>query len=111
MSSGEKAGLQNARVLKEENAVNRQRKEDFFKGLDPSVSGKHAETVYRDKQGKKVDPKLEKLKQKEKKRATEEENEQFMTWGKGFVRSSLQFCTCIMFCLLPLLQNGPSQES
>ncbi len=87
MSSGARAGLQNAQLLKEENATVRKRQEDFFKGLDPSVSGRNAETVYRDKQGKKVDPKLEKLKQREAERAKEEENEKFMTWGKGCVQS------------------------
>ncbi len=83
MSSGAKAGLQNAQALKEENAMVRQRQENFIKEMDPSMSGRHAETVYRDKQGKKVDPRLEKLKQREKERAMEEENEKFMTWGKG----------------------------
>ena len=83
MTSGARAGLQNAQALKEENALVRKKQEDYFKSLDPSVSGKHAETVYRDKQGRKVDPKLEKLRKKEKEKEMEEENEKFMTWGKG----------------------------
>ena len=85
MSSGARAGLQNAQALKEENALVRKKQEDYFKSLDPSVSGKHAETVYRDKRGRKVDPKLEKLQRKEKEKEMEEENEKFMTWGRGYV--------------------------
>ncbi len=104
MSSGARAGLQNAQLLKEENAIVRKRQEDFFKDLDPSVSGRHAETVYRDKQGKKVDPKLEKLKQREAERAKEEENEKFMTWGKGCVQST---CSVLITDLLPLRCRYP----
>ena len=90
MSSGAKAGLQSAQILKEENAMVRKRQEDFFRSLDPSLSGRHAETVYRDKKGKKVDPKLEKLKEREKEREMEEENERFMKWGRGYVHTCMR---------------------
>ena len=83
MASGVKAGLQSAKVLKHENALARERQEKFYKGLEPDLSGKHAETVYRDKTGQKIDPKLEKVKQREEERMKMEENTQFMEWGRG----------------------------
>ena len=83
MASGVKAGLQNAEVLKHENALARERQEKFYKGLEPDLSGKHAETVYRDKTGHKIDPKLEKVKQREEERRKMEEDTQFMEWGRG----------------------------
>ena len=83
MASGVKAGLQSAKVLKHENALARERQEKFYKGLEPDLSGKHAETVYRDKTGHKIDPKLEKVKQREEERRKMEEDTQFMEWGRG----------------------------
>ena len=83
MASGVKAGLQSAKVLKHENVLARERQEKFYKGLEPDLSGKHAETVYRDKTGQKIDPKLEKVKQREEERRKMEEDTQFMEWGRG----------------------------
>ena len=83
MASGVKAGLQSAKVLKHENALAREKQEKFYKGLEPDLSGKHAETVYRDKTGHKIDPKLEKVKQREEERKKMEEDTQFMEWGRG----------------------------
>lgn len=51
--------------------------------MDPSESGQGAETVYRDKHGHKINPKLERLKQKQEERKKMEEEEKFMEWGKG----------------------------
>ena len=83
MASGVKAGLQSAEVLKHENALARERQEQYYKGLESDLSGKHAETVYRDKTGQKIDPKLEKVKQREEERRKMEEDTQFMEWGRG----------------------------
>lgn len=83
MASGAKSGLQSAEELKRENALSRQRQEDFYKSLDPALSGRHAETVRRDKRGRKIDPKLEKIQQREKERQATEEKEKFMEWGRG----------------------------
>ena len=83
MASGVKAGLQSAEVLKCENALARERQEQFYKSLESDLSGKHAETVYRDKTGQKIDPKLEKVKQREEERRKMEEDTQFMEWGRG----------------------------
>ena len=45
--------------------------------------GRYAETVYRDKYGKKIDSKLEKIKKREEERKKDESNEVFMEWGRG----------------------------
>ena len=83
LASGATAGLQAAELLRRENAETRDRQETFYKTLDPTVSGKHAETVYRDKEGRKIDPKMERARKREEERRKEEENEQFMEWGRG----------------------------
>ena len=51
--------------------------------MDASLSGRDAETVHRDKHGRKRDLKFEKLKQREKERKKMEDDAKFMEWGKG----------------------------
>ena len=51
--------------------------------MDPSDSGRGAETIYRDKEGRKINPKLERLKQKQEEKKKLEEEEKFMEWGRG----------------------------
>lgn len=55
----------------------------MFATMDPSISGKGSETVYRDKMGRKKDIKLERIKRREEERKETEENEKFMEWGSG----------------------------
>ena len=57
--------------------------EPLLHGLDSTMSGRHAETVYRDKEGRKIDPKLERIKAEQEERRKQEENEKFMLWGRG----------------------------
>ena len=76
-------GLQSAEVLREENAAARVREQELFQRMDPSESGRGAETVYRDKSGRKINPKLERLKQKQEEEKKLEEQQKFMEWGKG----------------------------
>ena len=57
-------GLQNVELLRQEIADARERQREKFRVMDPSESGQRAETVYRDKEGRKINPKLERLKQK-----------------------------------------------
>ena len=57
--------------------------EPLLHGLDSIMSGRHAETVYRDKEGRKIDPKLERIKAEQEERQKQEENEKFMLWGRG----------------------------
>ena len=83
MSSGTKAGLQDAETLRRENAAAHAREQELYRSMDPSESGRGAETVYRDKMGRKINPKLERLKQKEEEKKKLEEEEKFMQWGRG----------------------------
>lgn len=55
----------------------------MFATMDPSISGKGSETVYRDKMGRKKDIKLERIKRREEERKETKENEKFMEWGRG----------------------------
>lgn len=87
LASGATAGLQAAELLRRENAQTRDRQETFYKTLDPAVSGKHAETVYRDKEGRKIDPKMERARKREEERRKDEENAQFMEWGRGVAQT------------------------
>lgn len=83
MTTGKKSGLQSAEVLRQENAEARTREKEKFQAMDPSDSGRGAETVYRDKEGRKINPKLERLKQKQEEEKKLEEKEKFMEWGRG----------------------------
>ena len=51
--------------------------------MDPSESGRGAETVYRDKEGRRINLKLERLKKMQEENKKMEEEEKFMEWGKG----------------------------
>lgn len=57
--------------------------EPLLHGLDSTKSGRYAETVYRDKDGRKIDHKLERIKAEQEERQKREENEKFMLWGRG----------------------------
>ena len=83
MTSGTSAGLQSAEVLRRENALAKEREEKLLQEMDSTVSGQGAKTVYRDKMGRKINPKLERLKQMQEEKKKLEEEEQFMQWGKG----------------------------
>ena len=69
--------------MKQENERKWQREAEMFATMDPSISGKGSETVYRDKMGRKKDIKLERIKRREEERKETEENEKFMEWGRG----------------------------
>ena len=55
----------------------------MFARMHANATGRGAETVHRDKSGRKRDFKVEEGKKKEDERKKEEENEKFMEWGKG----------------------------
>ena len=78
-----KAGLHSAAELREENERTRQRENEVFARMNSSTTGKDAETIHRDKRGRKRDFKVEEVKKREEERKKEEENEKFMEWGKG----------------------------
>ena len=81
--SGIKPGLQSAHGLKEEIAAAKIAKEKYYRNLDTNLSGRNAETVYRNKEGKRIDPKMEKVLSKEDQRKKMEEDEKFAQWGRG----------------------------
>ena len=81
--AGRKAGLLSASDLKTENEKKRAQEADKFSRMDPSISGKGSETVYRDKMGRKKDMKLDRIKRREEERKEMEDNEKFMEWGRG----------------------------
>jgi pre-mRNA-splicing factor CWC26 len=55
----------------------------MFARMSSSTTGQGADTVHRDKTGRKRDFKVEEAKKKEEERKKQEENETFMEWGKG----------------------------
>ena len=55
----------------------------MFSRMSSSATGEGAETVHRDKEGRKRDLTVEKAKKKEEERKKLEEDEKFMEWGKG----------------------------
>ena len=83
MLSGAKVGLQPAHGLKDEVRAAKEAKEKYYRNLDASLSGRNAETVYRDKEGKRVNPKMEKILTREEERKKLEEDERFAQWGRG----------------------------
>jgi len=84
LASGAIAGLQHASDVKKqaEDVINRQKAK--FAGVDPSLMGKDAQTVYRDRRGRKLEGLEAFTRQKEGKFTSEEE--QNMEWGKGKVQ-------------------------
>lgn len=82
MLSGTSAGLQSADVLRAEIIEAKKERERFIREMDPEISGRQSETVYR-KDGVRVDPKLERIRRRKEEMKKMEEDEQFMQWGRG----------------------------
>ena len=83
MTSGGKAGLQSSSTMRDEIRQARKREEEMFHQMDASVSGKGAATVFRDKEGRRVDPRLERMKQRKKEEKEAEHLEKYAQWGRG----------------------------
>ncbi|XP_792607.3 BUD13 homolog [Strongylocentrotus purpuratus] len=81
--SGAKAGLSDAAALRRENEATRRRTNEAYSRLDDDVSGKNADTIFRDKTGRRRDLKEEKRLKKEEEAKKAEEDEKFLEWGKG----------------------------
>lgn len=81
--SGRKAGLLTASDLKRENERKRTEEVEMYSKMDPSISGKGSETVYRDKMGRVKDIKMDKVKSREQERKEIEDDKKFMEWGRG----------------------------
>ncbi|KAG0261014.1 hypothetical protein BG011_001433 [Mortierella polycephala] len=86
MSSGAAVGLQTAHQVKRDMEKKQQAHIDRMRALDPTKSGRDAETVYRDSQGRKVDRVQEKIEAAETARREVERQERQMEWGKGLVQ-------------------------
>ncbi|XP_035699250.1 BUD13 homolog [Branchiostoma floridae] len=87
--SGKRAGLQDAQSLREEAKMIKAKEKAMFDRMNEEVSGKNAETVYREK-GRKRDLKAEKIKQREEENKAREEQEKYMEWGRGVAQTKQQ---------------------
>eukprot|EP00794_Sanderia_malayensis_P000328 gene328-960_t len=83
IKTGKTSGLQSADLLREENQRKRVEEDAYFARMENSLSGKGTDTVYRDKSGKRIDPKLERIKKRELEEEKAKEDEKFLKWGKG----------------------------
>eukprot|EP01135_Chromosphaera_perkinsii_P001008 Nk52_evm22s156 gene=Nk52_evmTU22s156 len=89
LSSGARAGLQSGEDARKEAERLRSSQKERYERADPELLGRGAETVHRDKStGKKLDAKLEKLKQREAEAEEAAKMEKYMKWGKGVVQQS-----------------------
>lgn len=83
MVSNKKASIKISEEIQRENILVKNQQKEYCEGLDLTISSKHAETVYRDKEGRRIDPKLEMLKKEQEERLMQKENEKFALWGRG----------------------------
>ncbi|EGT56718.1 hypothetical protein CAEBREN_10888 [Caenorhabditis brenneri] len=82
---GKKSGLQSAKDLKEESDKLKAKNAKMFEDMDTSVSGRFADTVYRQKQTKRKGRDAEEDQEKKEREAkkTEELKEKYKDWNKG----------------------------
>ncbi|KAJ3069340.1 hypothetical protein HK102_006947 [Quaeritorhiza haematococci] len=83
MADGTAAGLQTGKSLRRDLESRKRERDEAFKRIDSSLTGKGAATIYRDKFGKKVDIAAQRAEEAAKKRKEEAEEEARMEWGKG----------------------------
>ncbi|KNC81532.1 hypothetical protein SARC_06159 [Sphaeroforma arctica JP610] len=91
MADGTKAGLVEASMVVEAGRRKKEKEDRDFAKLDEATMGRHAETVRRDKKtGKKIDPKLERLQQRDADNKREAAEHAALRWGKGAVQERTQ---------------------
>lgn len=83
MTDGTNAGLRTGRDLKEEIDQKKREESHRFLQMDPSISGRGAETVYRDKQGKRLEGVEEFLHLQQGQPKPEDKP---LEWGKGLTQ-------------------------
>lgn len=89
-SSAGTVGLQSAETFKTDMDLKRRRDADAFKSADPTLAGQGAATVFRDKQGRKIDVVAEARRKAEEKEARDvAEAEAKYDWGTGRVQKDL----------------------
>ncbi|GJJ68948.1 pre-mRNA-splicing factor CWC26 [Entomortierella parvispora] len=79
-------GLQTAQEGRRELERKRREEEARMRALDPAKSGRDAETVYRDAQGRKIDRVQEKIEKAAAAKKELEKQEKMMEWGRGLVQ-------------------------
>ncbi|KAI5066274.1 hypothetical protein GOP47_0018898 [Adiantum capillus-veneris] len=84
MGDGTAAGLQSGRELAKETMMKKKSESKRVKELDISISGRNANTVYRDKHGKRLEGVEEILKLQQAEEPKKEEKP--LEWGKGLVQ-------------------------
>ena len=87
MTDGRQAGLTSDKDLAEELAKKKLFEAKRMKEMDPSVSGRHAETVYRDKRGKRLEGLEELLRQQQ---GDVKPQAKPLEWGKGLAQKREQ---------------------
>ncbi|RVE63812.1 hypothetical protein OJAV_G00140270 [Oryzias javanicus] len=87
MLSGGKAGLVSVEILREEQKENRRREKNNQPLEDES---RNAETVFRDKSGKRRDLTSEREEQKRKAGEKAAKDEKYAQWGKGLAQSQME---------------------
>jgi len=79
-------GLQSAAEVAAANRLKKARIKEQFARTAPGKSGQFAETVHRDKDGKKLDTALERIRMRREEAKKEEAAEKAAKWGKGIVQ-------------------------
>ncbi|RXM94201.1 BUD13-like [Acipenser ruthenus] len=87
MLSGGAAGLVSVEVLRKEHEENRKRERQNKPLEDAS---RNAQTVFRDKSGKKRDIELERIEKQKAAGEKAEKDEKYAQWGKGLVQGDMQ---------------------
>ncbi|XP_053668839.1 BUD13 homolog [Anopheles marshallii] len=80
---GKRAGLQDAASLREENEKHRARERAALMQMSDDVSGRYADTVVRDKSGRRRDVEKELREELTKRKHEEEKKKIYTRWGKG----------------------------
>ncbi|XP_049545568.1 BUD13 homolog [Anopheles darlingi] len=78
---GKRAGLQEARAVREENERFRQREKEMFEKMSSDVTGRYAETVSRGRSRRDIEKELRE--EFEKRKHEEKKKEIYTRWGKG----------------------------
>ncbi|ELU06842.1 hypothetical protein CAPTEDRAFT_228530, partial [Capitella teleta] len=87
---GAKAGLQSAKAMKHEAKKLKQKEEDAFAQMDDTILGKGAQTIQRDKSGKKRDMLMEAEMEREKLAKEAAKQAKYKQWGKGLKQAEFQ---------------------
>ncbi|KAK3587701.1 hypothetical protein CHS0354_042488 [Potamilus streckersoni] len=81
--SGKKAGLSSAKDMREEAEILKRKEDEAFRRISLDQLGKDANTVFRDKSGRKRNFKKEKEMSEEERKREEEKQQKYKAWSKG----------------------------